>query len=243
MIAVILAAGKGTRLRPMTNSLPKCLLEIGNISILKRMLTSVIALKFDRVIMILGFEKNKIKEEVNKHFPNLKVTYIENPEYDVTNNGYSLCLAKSEIENETFVKFDADVVFDHEILEKLVNCEYESCLCYDSSAHLEHEEVKVLVNEEQELLKANKELDPKSAHGESVGIEKISARHSSNLFVILESMMAQNRNHQHFYEKAYEKGIEKGEIVLNVIDIKENKWIEIDTERDLKYANRLFANS
>ena len=242
MIAVILAAGKGTRLRPLTNNLPKCLLKIGEDSILKLMLSSIMDLSFDRVIMVLGFQKDKIKEEIKEHFPEIAVTFIENPRFDVTNNGYSLWLVKSELENNNFVKFDADVVFDHVILEKLVRSKYECCLCYDSSAHLADEEVKVFIDEKRDLLiKANKELDPVVAHGESIGIEKVSASQSSHLFQVLESMMVQHSNHQHFYEKAYEIAIEKGLMKFNVIDISGDKWFEIDTEEDLTDANRLFS--
>ena len=112
-------------------------------------------------------------------------------------------LSKDLIKGAAFVKFDADAVFDKEILEKLIECEYGNCLCIDKSINLDAEEIKVIVYDQNRVVKANKTVNHQDAVGESIGIEKIIGGTAVLLFAELKIMMEEGQNHQTYYEAAY----------------------------------------
>ena len=238
MKAIILAAGVGSRIRPLTDNCPKSLLKVGNNTILEMMISHILDCGINEIIIVDGYLKEQIKNYVQTRFPNLNVSFVTNDKYAETNTGYSLLLAKDFIQDSGFIKFDADVVFDKEILRKLIECEYESSLCIDKNINLDAEEIKVIIDSQNKILKANKTVNPKNAVGESIGIEKIGKNTAKLLFQELEEMMKDKKNHQEYYEAAYERLIEKG-IAFHALDITGSKWVEIDTKEDLDLAKNM----
>ncbi|MBI9060324.1 MAG: phosphocholine cytidylyltransferase family protein [Labilibaculum sp.] len=173
MKAIILAAGVGSRIRPFTDNCPKSLLKVGENTILEMMISRILDCDINEIIIVDGYLKEQIKNYVKTKFPDLNVSFATNDKYAETNTGYSLLLAKDFIQDSGFIKFDADVVFDKEILRKLIECEHESFLCIDKNIDLDAEEIKVIIDNQNRILKANKIVNPKDAVGESIGIEKI----------------------------------------------------------------------
>ena len=148
-------------------------------------------------------------------------------------------LSQDLIGESAFVKFDADVVFEKEILKNLIEFESENCLCIDKNINLDEEEIKVIVEEEGRVVKASKTVNRKDAIGESIGIEKIGRKAAKLLFAELEIMMADEQNYQAYYEGAYERLIEKG-VPFYALDISGLKWTEIDTREDFLTAEKIF---
>lgn len=236
--AIILAAGVGSRIRPLTDNSPKSLLLVAGMPILERMIRNIEACGISEFIIVLGYLENQIREFVNTTFPHLDVTFISNHRYAETNTGYSLMLALAEVEERGFVKFDADVVFDVEILRRLIASDADNVMCIDRNIHLDAEEIKVVLGDEHRVLRASKTLDPKTAAGESIGIEKIGAEAASILFAELTAMMV-NRSHlQDYYEAAYERLIAK-DVAFQAVDITGLNWVEIDTHDDFAAANQI----
>jgi choline kinase len=233
MKAIILTAGIGSRIKPLTNNCPKTLLKIGNKTILEMMITNIRSCNIDEIIFVTGYLENQIKKYIKTRFPDLKAHFVTNHKFTGTNTGYSLLLAKDLVKNSDFIKFDADVVFDKKILKKLIKCPYENCLCIDKNINLADEEIKVIVDDKNMILKANKKVDPKKAVGESIGIEKIGKNTGKLLFNELEKMMKDKKNHQEYYEAAYEKLITQS-VTFYALDITGLKWAEIDTKNDLE---------
>lgn len=97
--AIILAAGVGSRIRPLTDNCPKSLLKIGETTIMERMLTNIQKSGINEVIIVLGYLEEQIKTFVNEHFPKLTVHFITNTLYASTNTGYSLMLTKDLVGN------------------------------------------------------------------------------------------------------------------------------------------------
>ena len=238
MKAIILTAGIGSRIRPLTDNCPKSLLKIGNKTILEMMISHLQDCDIDEIIFVTGYLENQIKEYVEKKFPTIKAYFVTNKKYTETNTGFSLLLAKKLVQDSDFIKFDADVVFDQEILKKLIACQYENALCIDKNIDLDAEEIKVIIDDENKILKASKTVDPKKAVGESIGIEKIGKNTAKILFKELEEMMKDEKNHQEYYEAAYERLIEKG-IKFHALDITGSKWVEIDTKEDFDLAKNM----
>ena len=239
MKAIILAAGVGSRIRPLTNNSPKSLLKVGGNTILEMMISHIQDCGISEVVFVLGYLQKQIKNFVKIKFPDLNSHFVTNDEYAKTNTGFSLMLAKDLIKDSAFVKFDADVVFDKEILENLIECEYENCLCIDKKINLGAEEIKVIIDDKNRVLSASKTVNYKDAVGESIGIEKINSETANLLFAELKIMMKDRQNYQEYYEGAYERLIKRN-VPFYALDISGLKWAEIDTKDDLITAENMF---
>ena len=238
--AIILAAGIGSRIRPLTDNCPKTLLTVGNATILERMLTGIQACGIDQVVIVLGYLHEQIEAFVNETFPDLSVQFVVNSRYDETNTGYSLMLTADLIGTSGFVKFDGDVVFDQEILNQLLSSRDGNFLCIDRNIQLDAEEVKVALSHGTRVALVSKTLAPKDAVGESIGIERISAETAKVLFAELRTMMQDDGHLQDYYEAAYERLIAEG-VAFDVEYITGLAWTEIDTQEDYNTAEMIFG--
>lgn len=242
MKAILLAAGIGSRIRPLTDDKPKCLLEVNGRTILQNMLENVEACGMKDVIIITGYLEEMIKAYVAEHFPNLTVTYIRNGKYLDTNTGYSLMLTKEAVGDDAFIKFDADVIFEKAILEKLIASPFETALCLDKNINLEAEEVKAIATPEGLVLEVGKKLDPAKSAGESIGIEKIGKDAAKLLYAELERLMQDQSNWKEYYDDSYTTLVNKG-VPFGVVDITGLKWVEIDTHADYSKAKDIFTKN
>ena len=206
------------------------------------MLSHIKTCGINEVIFVLGYLQDQIKDYVKTQFPDLIVQFITNEKYEVTNTGYSLMLTKDFVKNSTFIKFDADVVFDINILKTIIASEYDNCLCIDKNINLDAEEIKVIIKDDNRVVKASKTVNPLDAIGESIGIEKISGETAHTLFNDLELMMKDEQYHQEYYEAAYERLIEK-DVPFYALDISGLRWTEIDTKEDFMLAGKIFSQS
>lgn len=195
----------------------------------------------NEIIFVLGYLLEQIKDRVKTEFPGLHAHFVSNDHYAETNTGFSLMLARDLVGDSAFVKFDADVVFDEQILKNLIASEYATCLCIDKNVNLDAEEIKVIIGDQGRVVRVSKSVNPKDAAGESIGIEKISSETAQHLFAELEIMMADEQNHQEYYEGAYERLIEKN-VPFYALDISEFKWTEIDTKEDLITAEKISSS-
>ncbi len=232
----------GSRIRPLTDNCPKSLLKINGKPILQMMLSHIQSCGINEVVFVLGYLQDHIKDYVDTQFPDLVTHYITNEKYEVTNTGYSLMLTKDVVQDSGFIKFDADVVFDINILKNLIASEYDNCLCIDKNINLDAEEIKVIIEDGNRVVKASKTVNPDEAIGESIGIEKISSEAAQALFSELEEMMTDEQYHQEYYEAAYERIIEKG-VPFHALDISGLEWTEIDTKEDFRTAEPLLINA
>lgn len=238
--AIILAAGVGSRIKPLTDDCPKCLLKVGGITILERMIDNIQACGINEVIFVLGYLDYRIERFVHATYPGLSAKFIVNHKFAKTNTGYSLMLTEPYAKGSGFVKFDADVVFEGAVLKKLMASEHENVLCIDRNIQLQAEEIKVIVSAGNRVVRASKQADPAAALGESIGIEKISGATAAKLFTELNTMMRDAANHQEYYEGAYERLIAK-DTSFHALDITGLNWTEIDTQEDYAAANLLFG--
>jgi choline kinase len=238
-VAVILAAGIGSRLAPLTDDCPKSLLAVGGSIILERMIRNCLSCGISQFVIVLGHRADEIERFVDKTFRGIRVSYVINDRYRDTNTGYSLMLAASAIGISEFIKFDADVVFDVKILRQLMDSELPNVLCIDRNIALADEEVKVIADDQMRVIEIGKSVDPKAALGESIGIEKISNITGPLLFAELTQMMESKAHAQDYYEAAYEQLVDKG-IPFHAIDITGLDWTEIDTVEDFDAANTMF---
>lgn len=242
MKAIILAAGVGSRIKPLTDNCPKSLLKVDGKTILERMLLRIQACGITEVVFVLGYLQEQVRDFVTSEFPSITATFVVNDAFATTNTGYSLMLALRQTQGATIVKFDADVIFDEQILRHLIDSDHETCLCIDKHIQLDAEEIKVTVDDNNRVMMVSKSVPPKDAIGESIGIEKICGPTTIVLLAHLEKFMSDPAHHQEYYEASYERLIATG-TPFHTLDISNLNWVEIDTKEDFALAHELFGQA
>ena len=223
MKAIILAAGIASRLRPLTNDRPKCLLNIGTRSLLERTIDALLINNIREVVIVTGYLHEMLVSLVQSRYPSLNVKFIHNKLYTTTNNIYSLLLALPEVLHEKEILQDAS---------------YDNCLALDSHK-LGEEEIKVIVNGKNQITELSKTCSIEKAIGESIGIEKISHAYLLALHEELEHMIIHEKLDNVFYELAFERLITRGQHFYPV-DTSAYFSMELDTPEDFHDAiNRI----
>ena len=121
MQAIILAAGNGKRLFPLTNNIPKVMIDVCGETVIKRALNNLAELnKIYEVIIVIGYKYEKIKEHIGRSYKGMKITYVLNKDYASTNNIYSLWLAKNYVKNDVIL-LEGDIIFEKELLMPLID--------------------------------------------------------------------------------------------------------------------------
>lgn len=236
MKAVILAAGMASRLRPLTEHTPKCLLKVGERSLLQR---SIDALKNNGIldfVIVTGYLHEMIKTFVAEEYgSSINVTFIQNEVFDSTNNIYSLWLARPEAEGEEILLLDSDLLYDPEIIARVLADDAKNVLTLIRH-DLGEEEMKVVLDKKNgTITEISKTCNPLDAAGESLGIEKMGREYTSALYKELEPMMNEEHLENVFYERAFERLLAKGH-TYNVVDVTELFSCELDTVEDFENA-------
>jgi choline kinase len=117
--ALLLAAGTGSRLFPLTKSSPKCLTLVNDKSILERLVNNLKSQGFKRLVIVTGHEKECIMDYLGEKSGDIRIEYVYSPLYKTTNNIYSLWMAR-DIINEPFVLFESDLIFNSTLLDDMV---------------------------------------------------------------------------------------------------------------------------
>ena len=171
-------------------------------------------------------------------FPPNWFTFVRNSQYETTNNAYSLWLARQQ-EEEPILLLDADVVFDPEVVARLLDDRRSNRLAMRSSGELGEEDVKVTLGPDGRISDIGKHVSLDRAAGESVGLAAFSAPFGRRLFDVLEWRLVHERGRDEWYESAFLELIERGESVYPV-DLGDLRAIEVDTPDDLERARDLF---
>jgi L-glutamine-phosphate cytidylyltransferase len=186
MKAIILAAGRGTRLDGAAVKC-KCLLEIGGSTLLKRQIESLHNLNVKDIVVVVGFAAEGVRKECGD-----EVTFVENVHFTETSSLYSLWLAREHLA-DGFVVLNSDVLFHQRMLADLLESSYDDALLISytktEGSPLGDEEMKVKVKE-QLVVDISKEIDPKEADGENVGIVKFGARGAQLLVEYMNQIIA-----------------------------------------------------
>lgn len=233
MRAIILAAGMASRLRPLTNNTPKCLLKIGERSLLQRSIDALINNGIKEIVIVTGYLHKQIEDFVKQQYPNINISFIHNEVYDSTNNIYSLWLARPKADGEEILLLDSDLLYDPEIITRILSTNAENVLTLIRH-DLGEEEMKV-VTDSSVIKEISKTCSPSDAIGESLGIEKMGKSYTSALYKELEPMMNQEHLENVFYEKAFERLIPKGH-TFKILDVTDLFSCELDTVEDFQNA-------
>lgn len=236
MKAIILAAGMASRLRPLTENTPKCLLKVGEKCLLQRSIDALTSNGIRDFVIVTGYLHEMIETFVAEQYGNnINVKFIHNDVFDSTNNIYSLWLARPEAEGQEILLLDSDLLYDPRIITKVMESGADNVLTLIRH-ELGEEEMKVVLDRENgTIIEISKTCNPADAAGESLGIEKMGCRYTSALYQELEPMMNEEHLENVFYERAFERLIAKGH-TYKVIDVTELFSCELDTVEDFENA-------
>lgn len=244
MQAIILAAGLAKRLRPLTDTTPKCLLEINGKNLLHRTMENVIANGITNFVFVTGYRENMIKNYLKENFSGYKIQFLSNPDFANNNNSYSLWMTKNFITKDVIL-LDSDILFDKGIIKELLDSEHENCLAVNFETELDEEQIKVVLDDNKKILEISKVTDLKKSAGESIGIEKFSLDFMDELYKVLDRKIINERNVNEFYEKSFEEVIQSKKNANNqrnsiyAIDVSHYKCMEIDTVEDYERAKNM----
>ena len=239
MIGVILAAGMAKRLRPLTDTQPKCLLKVGERTLLERTVDAQLAAGINELVVVTGYRGEMIRDFLTNHYPTLTIHFIHNADYEHNNNIFSLWMTRPYTDGKDFLLMDSDILLDPKLVKTIV--EQAGTALALNRHECGEEEIKIIVDSEDRVVELSKTCSIADAIGESVGVERIASDYSTALFRELEQMIEREGLIDIFYEHAFERLIPQGHH-FRVVDTTDFFSIELDTVEDFERAKELIPS-
>jgi choline kinase len=235
--AVILVAGTGSRLRPLTESRHKSMIEVGGQPLLFRLLDQLGSAGIQRVTLATGYRGESVQSAATEYATDFQIEAAPNPDYDSTNNAESLRIALSRLGERPFLLCDGDILLrEASWLESMLASPDESRLAVLEHDAIADEEMKAVMDGDA-VEALSKEIDPDDADAESIGVQTVGRGCVPRLAQRLESMSEPERADA-YYEDIFAELIADGEVFYSRA-IPEGTWTEIDTAEDLDEARSM----
>lgn len=235
MKALILAAGLGSRLAPITDNCPKSLVKVNGKPILMKQIENLHENGITDITVVSGYKAEILETEVHRLYPEIRI--IRSVDYASTNNMYSAYLAKEAINGEAFLMMNADVFYDASVIENLLECPYENAIVTDIGNYLE-ESMKV-VEKDGRLVMISKAISKEDALGASIDVYKFSPEGGKAFFAKCTEYIEDKKELKKWSEVALNE-------ILPDVEFKAcplvGRWFEIDNHDDLATAEKLFAD-
>jgi choline kinase len=233
MKALILAAGLGTRLRPLTNTIPKSMVEVNGKPILFKQIDNLLEIGVEDITVIAGYKAEIMVDAINKSYKN--INSIVNDIYFKTNNMYSAYIALEKLYNTDFILMNSDVFYDSSILRELVKDNHKNSIIVEEGIH-NVENMKVVCVDGR-IIKISKEISIDDAYGVSIDIYKFSREGSKIFFDKVREFIEVKKELNKWTEVAIND-------ILTLIEFNPcpiiGRWMEIDNHDDLKRAEDIF---
>lgn len=238
MKALILAAGLGTRLIPITNDKPKALVSVNNKPILMKQIESLHENGIDDITIVSGYKADVLEKTVHCIYPEIRI--VESVDYAVTNNMYSAYLGVKamfqDMEFQPFLMMNADVFFDASVITSLINDSNSNAIVVDAGRYMA-ESMKV-TEKNGRLVAISKQIAPKEALGCSIDVYKFDEEGGKTFFDKCVNYIEIKKEMNLWSEVALNDAL--SEIIFKASPL-EGRWLEIDNYEDLLAAEKLFA--
>lgn len=234
MKALILAAGFGSRLLPITDHCPKSLVSVNGKPILFKQIENLYENGITDITVVSGYQADVLERRVKETFPEVHI--LHSRDYAITNNMYSAWIAKERMGTEGFLMMNADVYFDASVITALLRCPAPNAIVVDVGSYLE-ESMKV-AQEGGRLVRIAKTIPPEEALGASIDVYKLSPEAAADFFRTCERYILEKREKKLWSEVALNDVL--GRVRFEACPL-EGRWLEIDDLQDLAAAEKLFA--
>ena len=244
MQAIILAAGMGKRLKELTAHNTKCMIKVGGVTLIERMLRQIEKFGFSRIVIVEGYEGKKLKDFIATLGIKTPIKYINNPIYNKTNNIYSLSLAASELVSDDSVLFESDLIFEDSVIETLLADpepnlalvdKYENWMDGTCLILGQNDEIKDFVPS-SEFCFANKDK-----YYKTVNIYKFSKEFCQNEYLPFLTAYRKALGDNEYYEQVLKVIIMLDNANIKAKRLDTQSWYEIDDKQDLDIASSIFS--
>jgi len=233
--ALLLVAGTGSRLLPLTLNAPKCLTEVGGKPILGRLLDNLRSLGISRLVAVTGYLDHCVREYLQKNAPDIQVDYVFNPIYQTTNNIYSLWLARQAVQ-EPFVLVESDLVFEESMLKDMLTP--DKIAISKILPWMNGTTVELNARERVTAFHVNRSVNGTPRY-KTVNIYSLSLQSWQKVIPRLDRYIADERVGE-YYEAVFADMVADGTLKFDTVFFNENRWFEIDTVKDLSQAELIF---
>ncbi len=245
MQGLILAAGMGKRLKALTRNNTKCMVEVNGVTLIQRMLSQLEKLHLSRVVIVVGYEGQKLIDYIETLNISTPICYVNNPIYDKTNNIYSLSLAKDYLLKEDTLLLESDLIFEDSVLRTLIEDPRDTLALVDKyESWMDGTCVKISENDTIEAFVPGKKFvfEDIPQYYKTVNIYKFSKRFSESHYVPFLDAYSKALGNNEYYEQVLR--------VITMLDDPEIKakrlngqlWYEIDDIQDLDIASSIFTS-
>ena len=244
MQAIILAAGMGKRLGEFTKGNTKCMVKVNGITLIDRVMGQLSEQPLNKVIIVIGYKGQELKEYLGSEYNGMPIEYIENPVYYKTNNIFSLSLAKHRMQEDDTILLESDLIFDDSMLSMVVqNPEPNIALVAKYETWMDGTMVRI--DEDNNIVN----FVPKEAfryadvdkYYKTVNIYKFSKEFSKTKYVPFLDAYSKAVGNNEYYENVLRIISFLNSKDLKALPITNEKWYEIDDKQDLDIAEALFA--
>jgi len=229
--AVIVAAGESNRLKPLTNTKPKGLLEVAGETMLERSVRLLYENNIEDILIVVGSMREQIQDTIGN-----RCKYAFNPFYRETNNMASLWFAKDWVDNQPFVYLHNDLVYDPELLSLFLSSDYPDAALLVDIGPTDEEAMKVRLIDDK-FYESNKEIPISEAAGEWVGIAGF--HHPNVLFDNINKLLEQ-RHFKAYDTLAFTQLAQEG-VHFSIVPTDGLDWVEVDFKSDLDKARKIFG--
>ena len=245
---VILAAGIASRLRPLTDDIPKCLIPVGKKTLLQRTVENVRSAGIREIAVVVGYKVDAVRMFLKNAALPVRLRLIVNRKFESTNNSFSLLLARDFYLDDkikgrprkSLLLMDGDVLFSPNLLQQLLAAGESSRFAVRFSGNHDDEEVLAEVDDGNAIRKIGKGIVARGKFGESIGIHLLAPDAAEAMFKILERRIRKEGGRKEFYESTFQEMIDGG-TVIQAVDMSELPVIEVDTPEDLAVAENEIA--
>lgn len=206
---------------------------------MQRTVDAMLAVDINELVVVTGYRANMIRDFLTTHYPALNIHFIHNADYEHNNNIFSLWMTRPYTDGRDFLLSDSDILFDPLIIRDVLQTEGNALAL--NRHELGEEEIKVIVDSDNQVVEISKVCSPVEAIGESVGFEKMTAAYATALFRELELMIEQEGLIDVFYERAFERLIPQGH-TFRIVDTTRYFSMELDTVEDYENAKLQYGH-
>lgn len=245
MQAIILAAGMGKRLGELTQHNTKCMVKVNGETLIKRLLHQISTFNLEKIIIVIGYEGEKLVKHVGNSINGIKIEYVTNPVYDRTNNIYSLYLAKDYLQESDTLLFESDLILEDSIIKKLIEHPFHSIAVVDKFQSWMDGTVVTLDDEcniERFISKKDFDFNHISEYYKTVNVYKFSKEFSRSHYVPFLEAYSKALGNNEYYEQVLRVITLLDNPSIRAMPLDDDKWYEIDDIQDLDIAETIFSN-
>jgi choline kinase len=236
MKAVILSAGQGTRLMPLTAKVPKCMVDIEGQTLIEWQINELVKAGIDQVTVVVGYQADRVRQLLHSRYDSQLVHSLYNPTYAWADNLFSCWVARAEMDEE-FILLNGDTLFEAAVVNRLLQTPLQPLtVTIHQKRYYDADDMKVALDGDR-LVKIGKDLADDNVHGESIGMTLFRGQGPSRFRRAVERALLDSASCKKWYLSVIDEMARSLPIQTCLVNGLE--WCEVDFLTDLRHASRV----